>query len=552
MARRGPNRADMIDMTDVPPADLAPSSPDGHLVTPLVDGVAAFESVYRDLLRARWRIYLATWALEDDFVVHRGRRGDLTLGAFCKRALAEHPGLEIYLLVWDWELYEMPAVAGLSVPGAVGIAPKVPPVPSRSAFCDPATADRLHLALHGNPVAGSHHQKFLLCDLTGGGSPDPAALPGASLHCLGLNMQNSHWDLPCHPFPPAFRKQPYLWHDTGVRVEGPVIAAFEREFGRRWRDATGQDLPLHQFANPPRGPTRVHPIVHQERAVDPSPVKDWYLRAIPTARDLVYLENQYFDDVEVATSLWEAYLAAERRGRPLRAALVLPWWEDVRSTYWPLWHPIAPWLRYNVAHLRVRTAEAFKRRGVDAPYVRPPGGWPEVRLPPDPDRLRELADPASGASGDELAAVPRHFAVRVGAEWVEWTDVEWVKGGVAVYRMMAGTGRWPPRPVYVHSKLGVVDDAYTVGSSNLSCQSFVTDSEANLVVQGADELRDMLDRLWPPLLGPSAPIGAAPAAWLDAFATTAERNQRAADLAARGKRAPPPTGLLLPWQPYDY
>jgi hypothetical protein len=29
------------------------------------------------------------------------------------------------------------------------------------------------------------------------------------------------------------------------------------------------------------------------------------------------------------------------------------------------------------------------------------------------------------------------------------------------------------------------------------------------------------------------------------------RLQRAADLAARGKRAPPPTGLLLPWRPYD-
>jgi phosphatidylserine/phosphatidylglycerophosphate/cardiolipin synthase-like enzyme len=539
-------------MTD--PQTRAADQPalDGHLVTPLVDGVAAYESLYLDLQRARWRIYVATWALEDDFVLHRGRRGDVTLGAFCKRALAAHPGLEIYLLVWDWEMYELPALVPLSVPGAVGLAPKVPPVPTRSAFCEPATADRLHLALHGNPLAGSHHQKFVLCDLTAEGAPGPAEPPTASVHCLGMNLQNSCWDLPDHPYPPTFAKQKYLWHDTGARLEGPAVADFEREFRRRWRDATDQELPPSQFANPPRGRARVETLVHKERVTEPSPVKEWYLGAIRAARSLVYLENQYFDDVDVATALWEAYLAAERGGQPLRAALLMPWWEDLRRTYWPPWHPIAPWSRYNVAQLRVRTAESFKLRAVERPYVRPSGGWPEVRVPPDPDRLAELANPANAASPTELAELPRHFAVRVGDEWVEWKDVEWVRGGVEVYRLMAGNGRWPPRPVYVHSKLGLVDEAYTVGSSNLSCQSFVTDSEVNVVVDGTDEVREMLDRLWPPMLGPAAPIGADAATWLDAFAAAAARNGRAADLAARGKPAPPPTGLLLPWEPYEY
>lgn len=294
----------------------------GHRVTPLVDGANAFASVYRDLQLARWRIYIATWALEDDFAIERGPRGDRRLADACRAALAAHPGLEIYLLVWDWEMVELPLAAGIWWPGTVGIAPEVPPVPNGDVFANPADRGRLHCALEGNPVAGSHHQKLVLCDLTGAGDPSQ---PSASVHCLGLNMQNTCWDRPDHPFPKAYRDSSTLWHDTGARVEGPVVAAFEHEFIRRWRDATGDELPPHQFANPLRGQTRVTALVHPEQTKHPSPIKDWYVAAIRGARDLLYLENQYFDDAEVARAIWETYLAREATGTPLAAALVLPW-----------------------------------------------------------------------------------------------------------------------------------------------------------------------------------------------------------------------------------
>lgn len=184
--------------------------------------------------------------------------------------------------------------------------------------------------------------------------------------------------------------------------------------------------------------------------------------------------------------------------------------------------------------------------------MRPRGGWAAVREPPTPDDLMRLANPADPGGSARLADRSRHFAVRVGEEWVEWTDLEWVRGGVDVYRMMATTGRWPPHAVYVHSKLAVVDDRYTVGSSNSSYQSFVTDSEANVVIEGAGEVDDLLSRLWPHLLGRAAPLGASRREWLAAFTQAAEQNQANADLARRGKRAAPPVGLLLPWQPYDY
>ena len=53
------------------------------------------------------------------------------------------------------------------------------------------------------------------------------------------------------------------------------------------------------------------------------------------------------------------------------------------------------------------------------------------------------------------------------------------------------------RPVYVHAKVGVVDDAWlTVGSANLNGHSFFNDSEVNLVVRDPAFVRGSRLRLW--------------------------------------------------------
>jgi phosphatidylserine/phosphatidylglycerophosphate/cardiolipin synthase-like enzyme len=508
----------------------------GHAATPLVDGAAVFESVHRDLLRARRRVYVALWGLEEEFILHRGPDGETTFSRFCKAALAANPDLELFVLVWDWFVGQV----ATAMPGLLPM-PKTPPVPRAEALCRPADRGRVHVALHGNPPVGSHHQKFILCDLED---------TGASLHCLGLNLQNHCWDADTHPFPHAYPEASRPWHDVGVRLEGPVVRDFEEEFRRRWRAATGEELPGGQFDDSARGITRVSAVVHREQS-EPSPAKQWYLARLPRARDFVYLENQYFDDPDVTKTLYTAYLEAERRGARLPIALVLPWWEDISRTHWPPWHPIAPWTLYNATELRVRTAERVKIKGSPNVHVRPPGGWPEVRAPADPDRALALANPANREGAAQFAKEPRHFAVRDGERWVEWRDVDWVEGGIEVYRMMAATARWPAQPVYVHSKLAIVDDAYLVGSSNVSHQSFVIDSEIDVAVEGHEEVTRFIEQLWPQLAGAAAPADRSVGAWLDALAAAAAHNRAAADHTGRG-RPPPPVGMLLPWEPLEY
>ena len=225
----------------------------------------------------------------------------------------------------------------------------------------------------------------------------------------------------------------------------------------------------------------------------------------------------------------------------------------------PPWHPFTWWTHYNITNLRVRTAKRFKVKG-RSPYVRPTGGWPGVRQAMDPDAfLKSLASsllPGSGASRRmtlwKLFVASHHFKVLVGDRWIEWKNIEWIEGGIAVYRMMSTSGGWPPTPVYVHSKLGIIDELYIIGSSNIAKQSFVTDSEADIVVQGSEEVGRLITLLWPVLVGMPEEIPANGPAWLQAFRRVAALNAANANRAAKGVNADRPCGLLLPWRPFEY
>ena len=53
------------------------------------------------------------------------------------------------------------------------------------------------------------------------------------------------------------------------------------------------------------------------------------------------------------------------------------------------------------------------------------------------------------------------------------------------------------RPVYVHAKIGVVDDEWlTIGSANLNEHSLFNDTEVNLVVRDPETARAARLRLW--------------------------------------------------------
>ena len=90
-------------------------------------------------------------------------------------------------------------------------------------------------------------------------------------------------------------------------------------------------------------------------------------------------------------------------------------------------------------------------------------------------------------------------------------------------RMLAYTvyqrGTDDASPVYVHTKIAIVDDCWlTVGSANLDEHSHFNDTEMNLVVLDERIVRDVRLRLWAEHLGrPVEDLQVAPAVAFDQF-----------------------------------
>jgi phosphatidylserine/phosphatidylglycerophosphate/cardiolipin synthase-like enzyme len=115
----------------------------------------------------------------------------------------------------------------------------------------------------------------------------------------------------------------------------------------------------------------------------------------------------------------------------------------------------------------------------------------KLRHPPCDDFRMLILLPAKPSSGNDDTRGQLGLLVRA-------------DGGAG--RILACTiyqhGSDEPRPVYVHAKIGIVDDRWlTIGSANLNEHSLFNDTEMNLVVEDERIARDVRLRLWAEHLG---------------------------------------------------
>jgi phosphatidylserine/phosphatidylglycerophosphate/cardiolipin synthase-like enzyme len=210
------------------------------------------------------------------------------------------------------------------------------------------------------------------------------------------------------------------WHDALAVLRGPVVADVADHFRQRWQAVTGASLPA-----PKRSPSAGDVEVQFVRTV-PEHVYDSvhdgdfrileaYSRALRSARELIYLENQFLWSSEIARIL------EEKLARPptddFRMVLLLP--------------------------------------------ASPNDGRDDTR-----GQLAELIECDNGAG--------RLFACSLFA-----------------------LGERGPQQVYVHAKIGIVDDRWlTIGSANINEHSLFNDTEANIVSCDAKLARETRLRLW--------------------------------------------------------
>jgi phosphatidylserine/phosphatidylglycerophosphate/cardiolipin synthase-like enzyme len=142
------------------------------------------------------------------------------------------------------------------------------------------------------------------------------------------------------------------WHDLQAMIQGPAVGDVEAVFRERWEDpAPLSKNPLHWLRDlstgldrrpPPLPPQRPDPVPRGSYAVQllrtypyrrsgyafapdgERSIARGYLKALPRARSLIYLEDQYLWSTEIVTVLAEAL----RANPGLRLIAVLPRFPD--------------------------------------------------------------------------------------------------------------------------------------------------------------------------------------------------------------------------------
>jgi phosphatidylserine/phosphatidylglycerophosphate/cardiolipin synthase-like enzyme len=249
--------------TAVPPRD-------GNALEVLIDGESALPAMAEAIQGAKRHVHICSWNLEPDF--DPGPRK----GRPVRELLAEtSERVPVRVLVW----------AGAPVPV---FQPRRGVVKAARDRLVNGTKVQCELDAHGRRLH-CHHEKLVIVD------DEVAFVGGIDLTALAGDRYDSNR----HP-----HKEGIGWHDASSRLRGPIVRDVAAHFALRWEAVAGEALALAE-AIAPAGDTTVQLVrTVPEGAYDVLPrgefsVLESYVRALRSARHLIYLENQFLWSPEI-------------------------------------------------------------------------------------------------------------------------------------------------------------------------------------------------------------------------------------------------------------
>jgi phosphatidylserine/phosphatidylglycerophosphate/cardiolipin synthase-like enzyme len=247
-------------------------------VEPFVDGSEALPRIADAIRSARSHVHLAGWHFDPSFKLEEG-------GPTLRDLLAEAAErVDVRVLAW----------AGAPLPLFHPDRGEV-----RQARDRLAGGTRISMALDSRERPfHCHHEKLVVVD------DETAFVGGIDLTCLaGDRLDSSD-----HP-----RRDGLGWHDTAMRLEGPIVADVAQHFLVRWHAVAEDGLPVPPEsggADVPDGVEAQFVRTVPERVYDPIRDGEWsilesYLRALRAAERFIYLESQFLWSPEIAFVLAE-------------------------------------------------------------------------------------------------------------------------------------------------------------------------------------------------------------------------------------------------------
>lgn len=272
----------------------------------LVDGQDYYRAFYAAASKAEKSILLLGWQFDSDVQLVRGddlpvgaAPHDVQLLALLDRLCRSRPALTTRVLAWDHSVVFALEREML-----------------QKVYFDAITCARFDFRWDDTvPLGGSHHQKVAIID-------------GRVAFFGSQDLCQSRWDDSTHRADNAHRTsrgishQPY--HEVQVAVTGAAARSLVDLFVSRWRGATGEELDPNDLVVPddltsgPATPGLDFPVTlpmppariglartipaFEERALV-SEVSEVLVRAIESAKRLVYIETQYLTSCAVRDAL---------------------------------------------------------------------------------------------------------------------------------------------------------------------------------------------------------------------------------------------------------
>jgi phosphatidylserine/phosphatidylglycerophosphate/cardiolipin synthase-like enzyme len=342
-------------------------------------------------------------------------------------------------------------------------------------------------------VTVTHHQKTVLVDYE---------LPESAVgFVMGHNMLDEYWDTDKHSamFRPGDKMDPRLGangklprQDISSRVTGPILEHLHHNFATAWQRATGQDLLAIRDAvtvakqlkpRPLHGTPIMAQLLRTQAQEGKSDIETLYLQAVNNATQFIYIENQYFRWPPLADLINKIAERQSKAGRELHLFVVT-----------------------NVTDEGIGAGTVNTQRMLEA--------LGQANTIPEVTKLRKVGqlsnETFSSAPGyidpGEITKYNREMREKIAdfkkkADEIQSSEVlSEERPGLKVHICSLVAPDSPPEawmPVYIHSKLMIVNDVFTThGSANINTRSMQVDSEMNIAHEWASVTRDLRRRLW--------------------------------------------------------
>ncbi|QNH77251.1 hypothetical protein GGD92_02935 [Pseudomonas protegens] len=377
----------------------------------------------------------------------------------------------------------------------------------------------------------SHHQKMVLVDYE-----DSANAVG---FVMGHNMHRNYWDTSAHLYhDKAARRSPGFgpWQDLSLKVQGPALHDLNHNFSSAWDRETfwikqwfsdglrqqRQAIKPDHFKAAGSSMAQICRTQPQENAE--TSILELHHKALGNARNYIYMENQYFRYPPFAKQLRElaaAYLAAGRdqdlylfvvTNTPNSGMYASTTYATLQELGQEQLMPQAqrslaeemlrkrsqlaylqshphndPYLRraqLNRAEVLQREIDELERQGVTPEIEARLGGL-------KPEDIAKLGNPQADEGED---AKPYALKDLPGLKVVIATLTTCSPGPGST---LAEGEQAYFRDIYVHSKLLVVDDVFSLlSSANINTRSMHTDSELGLAAPDAELAKTWREELW--------------------------------------------------------